>query len=193
MANPQKNKGDQAEREAVAFLTEIAPDLIRTGGAERMLGAGRKDDVGDLRVFDDAAVQVKCFDAKYLASGLREAAVGAERQRANAAARHVAGADFALGMVPIPRAPKNGAVRWLAACLMWPDLLAVEDAIVFSQVGPLVTWIRDDVGPHGYMAYPRTQRLARFGTAAADPVYVAPIEAWLSAYRQRRARLPKAA
>lgn len=185
MANPQKAKGDKAERDAVALLKDMVPDLCRVG-AQRMLGAGRKEDVGDLRVFDDAAIQVKCFDMKYLAGGLRQAALGAEAQQQNAIAQ---GDDtpFALGMVPIPRQPTTGAVRWLATVTEWPTDLPIEP-VRFTVVSKLVTWLKDETGPHGYLAHPREHRIAAYGLSLTDTVFVAPIEAWLAAYREATGR-----
>ena len=53
MANPAKRRGDKAELEAAAMLTELTGKPCR-----RMLGAGRSDDVGDIDGLDDVAVQV---------------------------------------------------------------------------------------------------------------------------------------
>ena len=41
--NPQKNKGDKAEREACLLLTEFTPYEV-----ERRFGAGMENDKGDL-------------------------------------------------------------------------------------------------------------------------------------------------
>ncbi len=54
MANPNKRKGDRAERELATTLSEMLNKPIR-----RMLGAGRKDDTGDLDGIADTAIQVK--------------------------------------------------------------------------------------------------------------------------------------
>ena len=43
MSNPQKAKGDAAEREVAALLSDLLGFTVR-----RKLGAGRKDDTGDL-------------------------------------------------------------------------------------------------------------------------------------------------
>ena len=80
----------------------------------RMLGAGRKEDVGDLKAFPDAAVQVKNFKEKYLSKALYEGAAGAQEQAGNA--RH----PYNTGMVLVPRARKVGAVRFVASTLHWP-------------------------------------------------------------------------
>lgn len=54
MANPNKRKGDRAERELATLLSELLNRPMR-----RMLGAGRKDDTGDIDGIDDTAIQAK--------------------------------------------------------------------------------------------------------------------------------------
>jgi Holliday junction resolvase len=54
MANRNKTKGDRAERALATLLTETLGKPMR-----RMLGAGRKDDIGDIDGIDDTAIQVK--------------------------------------------------------------------------------------------------------------------------------------
>ena len=181
MANAAKAKGDKAERDAVAVLKQMCPDLL-CDGAMRMLGAGRKDDIGDLRVFDNVSVQVKCYAPAYMSGGLRQSALGAAVQRENALAQGY-NVPFSLGMVPIPRQPTNGAVRWLATCLTWPVDLPIEP-VRFNVVTKALTWLKDDTGPHGYLAHPREQRIASYGASLTDTVLVAPIEAWIAAYRE---------
>lgn len=184
MANASKNKGDKAERDAVALLNQMAPDLVREG-AGRMFGAGRKDDVGDLRVFEDAVVQVKSYNLANLSVGLRTSAKGATRQLENALNQAFYEMTYAVGLIPIPRAQTNGAVRWLATCESWPVDLPIEP-VRFNTVGNLLSWIRDDHGPHGYLAHPREHRIATYGASLTDTVLVAPIEAWLAAYREAK-------
>ena len=53
MTGMAKRKGDKAENEAAAMLTELTGKPCR-----RMLGAGRSDDVGDIDGLDAVAVQV---------------------------------------------------------------------------------------------------------------------------------------
>jgi len=53
MTNPQKAKGDRAELEAAALLTEALGLPVR-----RKLGAGRIDDTGDLDGVPGQVVQV---------------------------------------------------------------------------------------------------------------------------------------
>lgn len=54
MANRNKRKGDRAERELAATLTELLNKPMR-----RALGAGRQDDCGDIDGIDDTAIQAK--------------------------------------------------------------------------------------------------------------------------------------
>lgn len=173
MANSSKAKGDRAELEAVDLLVRLAPDLV-VSKPQRMLGAGRLDDVGDLRVFDDVAIQVRNYKAASIGTALRSSAVDAVQQSVNGEVR------FALGLVPIPGARKD-KIRWLAACVDWP-FPTVEDPVHFGLVSRAVTWIRE---ADKFEPSEREQRLARLG-GAGTPVYVAPIEAWLNAYRSAR-------
>lgn len=155
MANSNKQKGDMAELDAIRVLVGLTPDLIRPK-ARRMLGAGRKDDVGDLDVYDDVAVQVRVYAKDALESAIRSAAADAVVQAANG------DRTYALGMVPVPRA-SNGTVRWLA-CVdsgEWPtDIDKGPTTVGFKSISTALAWRRDDTGPHGYLTYPRTERIA---------------------------------
>ena len=51
--NPQKNKGDRAEREACIYLTAATGHIV-----ERRFGAGQDKDKGDLVGIPDTVVQV---------------------------------------------------------------------------------------------------------------------------------------
>lgn len=177
MGNSSKNKGDRAEREAVEYLQHAVPDLV-VPRAQRMLGAGRADDVGDLRVLPDVAVQVRNYKLDCLGAALRSAAVDAVAQAANG------DMPLALGMVPFPRA-RSGSVRWLASWVRPPVSLPVE-AHEFASVSKAAAWVRDDQGPYGYRVWSREQRVAHLG-GRGDHVFVAPAEAWLALYRQTRA------
>ncbi|WP_375000166.1 hypothetical protein [Aeromicrobium sp. CTD01-1L150] len=181
MTNSSKSKGDRGEREAVAVLKHLSPHLL-VDRPDRFLGAGRKDDEGDLRVFPDTSVQVKAWGISTIGTALRSAAAGAERQRLNARF------DLGVGLVPIPRA-RNGTVRWLAAVqtsCQWPTPV-IEDPVEFSMISRLLAWLRDDAGPHGYLAIPRHERIGLLcGGNSATDIYVAPLEAWLAAYETYR-------
>lgn len=94
MANPQKAKGDAAEREIAAILSEATGLTVR-----RQLGAGRTNaaggDVGDLAGIPHHVIQVAARSD--LASVLRIKPVEAELQRANA------GAEFAATFMRLQR------------------------------------------------------------------------------------------
>jgi hypothetical protein len=56
VSNPQKDKGDRAEREVQGLIRDL------TGWpARRQLGAGRKDDVGDISGVPDTCIQVASY------------------------------------------------------------------------------------------------------------------------------------
>jgi len=175
VVNSSKNKGDRGEREAVRVCVSLVPDLV-VPDAMRMLGAGRREDVGDLKVFPDVAVQVKnCAD---VGGALRQAAVGAHRQ-----ARH-GRMDFALGMAPVPRA-RAATVRWLASCLFWPDDTLAHDEIArFGNPGAAVAHLRNE-----NLGVPRDRRIALVERRGTDTIVVAPIEAWFAAYRKTTGRV----
>ena len=81
MTNPQKAKGDAAEREIAALLEQLLGYRVR-----RKLGAGRADDTGDLDGIPNTVAQVKNY--RDLARGLREGLDGLATQQTNAAATH---------------------------------------------------------------------------------------------------------
>jgi len=81
MTNPQKAKGDTAEREIAARLNALTGWPVR-----RKLGAGRLDDAGDLDGIPDCTAQVKNFAD--IGRGVREAIAGLETQRSNAGTTH---------------------------------------------------------------------------------------------------------
>jgi len=83
MGNPQKAKGDKAERE----VAELIHDLLGFP-ARRALGAGRADDVGDIHGVPDTVVQVASWAD--VAAAARQKPLGAQQQRINAQATHAA-------------------------------------------------------------------------------------------------------
>ena len=83
MSNPQKRKGDSAEREAAEILTDLLNLPIR-----RKLGAGRQDDTGDLDGVPDHVIQVANWADTAAAARIKPQ--GAEQQRINANATHAA-------------------------------------------------------------------------------------------------------
>lgn len=77
MANPQKRKGDRAELEAQAIINDL------TGWpARRKLGAGRKDDTGDIDGVPNTTIQVANW--ANVTAAVRQKPIEAEQQRANA-------------------------------------------------------------------------------------------------------------
>lgn len=84
MSNPQKQRGDRAEREAATLIAAL------TGyPARRKLGAGRADDTGDIDV-PGADVVVQVADWKDALRACWEKPLGAEQQRLNARAGYAA-------------------------------------------------------------------------------------------------------
>ena len=176
MANPSKNKGDKAERDAVAYFLETVPDLCVTK-AMRMLGAGRSEDVGDLHVFTDTAIQVRAYKMDSIGAAVRSSAKDSVTQAGHG------DKDYALGMVPYPRA-RAGSVKWLACVDVdaWPSGRP-DEVVEFAMISKALDWVRSDEAPYGFLAYPREQRIAVLAGGETRPVLVAPIEAWIEAYR----------
>ena len=81
--NSQKNKGDQAEREAAELLSKAPGYNVR-----RQLGAGRLDDIGDLDGIPDTIVQVANWTDK--SKACLQKPREAEMQRWNAKAKYAA-------------------------------------------------------------------------------------------------------
>lgn len=176
MANSAKNKGDRYEREAKDYLIAMAPELL-CDLPMRMLGAGRKDDIGDIRVFDDTAIQVRAL--ANMGQAVRSSAHDAVTQAGNG------GVPFALGMVPVQGARKD-KVRWLACVApgQWPGAEAVV-ATEFSIISKALPWLSDDNGPAGYRPWARVERICLL-SGPGNPVLIAPMEAWLAAYEKVR-------
>ena len=83
MSNPQKRKGDSAEREAAEILTDLLGTPCR-----RKLGAGRADDTGDIDGVPDHVIQVANWADTAAAARIKPPE--AEQQRLNAQAQHAA-------------------------------------------------------------------------------------------------------
>ena len=81
MVNPQKRKGDAAERELAQQLQTLLGIRVR-----RKLGAGRADDTGDIDGLPDCTAQAKNY-ADVLAA-IRTGLAGIEVQQANAGTTH---------------------------------------------------------------------------------------------------------
>jgi hypothetical protein len=105
MTNPQKAKGDQAEREIAALINSLTGWPVR-----RRLGAGRRDDTGDLDNIPDTTASVKNYAD--IGRGIREALHDLEQQRLNAGTTHA---------VAFIRRPGG---RWIAVMTMdmWATL-----------------------------------------------------------------------
>ncbi len=79
MTNPSKNKGDRCEREVQGILR----DLLGVP-ARRKLGAGRKDDMGDIDGVPNTVIQ--CASIARLNVAVREKPLECETQQARAGA-----------------------------------------------------------------------------------------------------------
>ena len=79
MTGTSKRKGDEAEREVAALLTDLLGLPVR-----RKLGAGRKDDVGDLDGIPDTVVQVVNRRDLWVAMRLKPPACEQQQQNAGA-------------------------------------------------------------------------------------------------------------
>lgn len=81
MTHPSKRKGDSAELEVQGMLRDHLGVPAR-----RALGAGRKDDIGDITGVRDTAIQVT--NRVDLSSAVTEKLPELERQMVNAGATH---------------------------------------------------------------------------------------------------------
>lgn len=81
MTNPQKRKGDHAERELAKLLTDLLGFRVR-----RKLGAGRADDTGDLDGLPDCTAQAKNYadTMRAINQGLKDLPL----QQANSGDKH---------------------------------------------------------------------------------------------------------
>ncbi len=99
MTGSAKRKGDRAELEVQAILS----DLLGVP-ARRMLGAGRKDDVGDIHGVPDTVISVANY--KDVGRAIREKLPALEDQRARADATFAAmfcrrvGGSYVVCMTP---------------------------------------------------------------------------------------------
>ena len=109
MSHPSKRKGDAAELEAAALLSDILGVAAR-----RKLGAGRQDDQGDIDGVPDTVIQVANYSD--ITRALREKLAECPTQQANA------GATFGASMIRRPGGrwffaltPEQFATLWLKA------------------------------------------------------------------------------
>jgi len=113
VTNPSKAKGDNAEREVCRILHDL------TGfPAERKLGAGRREDTGDVFGIPDCTVQVKNYPSDVMRA-IRETLNELPQQQANA------GTTFAVGLVRRPLG------KWVAV----------------MDLEQLATWMREAITP----------------------------------------------
>ena len=99
MANSNKRKGDKAELEVQALIRDHLGIPAR-----RALGAGRKDDHGDIQNVDSTVIQV--VNWRDVAAAVRAKPVECERQRLEAGEPFAAtfvrlkGGDYRVVMTP---------------------------------------------------------------------------------------------
>ena len=170
MANSNKRKGDRAEREAFAVLCLLAPDLL-VPRPQRLLGAGRREDTGDLWVLPDVTVQVK-----HRADPAQAIRIAADGGRGAGTARGVRGSRWVWCRF---RAP-GGRRRAVGRLLRELAGARLETLAVFRSVtGALPTSGATIRRPaHGISGW----RWSTAGGTAA--LYVGTLEAWLHAYRR---------
>lgn len=181
MANRSKNKGDNFERKALVFFIEhaAAQQLTLVNRPERELGAGRREDKGDLKVLPDCAVQVKAWDD--ISAAIAAAVADAERQKVF---REV---PLGVGMVPVMRA-RATAVNWIFCAATWPTLPPDDSYLATGMVSRAVAHARDDKA-----GIPRQLRLAKVTRSGRPDVWVGTFEAWALAYRSAHEVLAPAA
>ncbi len=168
MTNTMKDRGDKTEREALAYLCDRWPHLMRSRPM-RQLGAGRRDDIGDLAAIDDVVIQVKASSPKTIVRQLRLAAAGAGTQRENA------GAQWGFGLVKHPRA-RRGSVRWVVSTYQWPGKAAALEC--GASTIKALAHARNELGGD------RKSRVAVVAGRGMPPMWIGPLEAWMDAYEQ---------
>lgn len=93
MTNSSKDKGDRGELEVQALLRE----RLNLPTIRRALGAGRKDDIGDIDNVPNTAIQVAWW--KDVSAAIRAKTVEVEEQRKRRRVR------FAASFIRFPRGP----------------------------------------------------------------------------------------
>lgn len=176
MANTSKRKGDKGELEGVAVLVTRVPHLC-VPNPMRALGAGRRDDHGDLRVLPDVSIQVKTWAA--VTRACRESVEGAVRQARNAAN------PMALGLVPIPNTPKApGALRWLAVAYDWPG--GTASWVPVPTFGVTLNAVRHLRTGFGGKVPLRLRMVQVKGGSGRRAMFIGPLDAWLECYAEVR-------
>jgi hypothetical protein len=109
LTNPKKAKGDRAELEAAALLSDLTGFSVK-----RALGAGRAEDTGDLFGIPDTVIQVA--DWSNALAAVRHKPIGAESQRENANATFAASMIRLRGGVwRVVMTPEQFAIMWREA------------------------------------------------------------------------------
>lgn len=131
----QKARGDIAEREAAAMLTQLTGTPIR-----RLLGAGRKDDIGDLDTAHlGCAIQVRNVTTPTQLPGILVRKV---RDAETQAARSGLAAGFALARISRPK----GCMWRVSVCWDHEPPATLEE---HQGNHELVQWERAVYGPCG--------------------------------------------
>jgi hypothetical protein len=112
VTGPAKAKGDRAEREAAQLVADLTGRHVR-----RLLGAGRRDDRGDL---DLPGWAIQVADWQDLASALRVKPLDADEQ----ADRHAGGHSYGAAFLRL----RGGAYRVALTPQTW--------AAVYHDLGP---------------------------------------------------------
>ena len=110
MTNPQKRRGDSAEREVAHILADLLGSPVR-----RKLGAGRADDTGDIHGLPDTVIQVKSY--KDIGRALREGLADLPVQQANA------GAAYGVAVIRHPGGRYTAAMPLEAWVNLWREAM----------------------------------------------------------------------
>jgi hypothetical protein len=114
MANPQKRKGDSAERELAALLNQALQQYGINVCCERALGAGRKQDTGDIFGLRDHTIQVANWADTAAAARIKP--IESDLQRENAKA------NFASTFIRF----RGGGWRAVLTIDQWARLAALQ-------------------------------------------------------------------
>lgn len=128
MTNPAGDKGAKAEREVAALLC----DLLGSTVIKRKLGAGRREDTGDIYGVPECTIQVAAYTD--LQRAIREKLAAVEEQRLNA--RTTFSALFVRrrgGRYVVVMTPEMWATYWREAQPVQLEL------------------VLDDIDPKGYL------------------------------------------
>lgn len=113
MGKASSVKGAQAERDLAAKLSEVLGVPVR-----RMLGAGRKDDIGDLDGIVGWTVQVA--NRANLGDTIRHKPTGCEHQQSNA------GTPYGATIIKLPPQPGGKPQEWRVVMTIdqWASVVA---------------------------------------------------------------------